>query len=124
VTNRQRRAKVLAAMEERLLEIWPDEKLPAGNFDDLEAVAVRAGDRFTQELMESVLAGALELPQSERPERCPKCGRALQYSRAKKAVSTIRGPVTFERDYGCCRGCRKGFFPRGRDLPPAATSGE
>jgi len=112
MTNAQRRAKLLADFEARIREVWPDDELPAANFNDLEAVATRAGDELAQRLMQETLARAMELPAARKPENCPSCGRALQYSKKKRSVGTIRGAVAFERDYAYCRGCRKGFFPR------------
>jgi len=112
ITNAQRRAMLLADFEARLREVWPDDALPARNFDDLEAAATRAGDELAQKLMEATLKQAMHLPAAATPKRCPDCGRALQYSKRKRTVSTIRGPVAFERDHAYCRACRKGFFPR------------
>ncbi len=112
MTNAQRRAKLVADFEARIREIWPDEELPARDFDELEAVAARAGDELARRLMEETLARAMELPVRKKPGNCPTCGRALQYSKKKRSVGTIRGAVGFERDYAYCRACRKGFFPR------------
>ena len=114
--NAVRRERVLAAIEKRLREIWPDDgpKVPLGvtNFNDLESVATTVGDAASCGIMAAGLSAALELDASERSERCPKCGRKLQWSCKPKTVVTIRGPVECERDYGYCRACRRGFFPR------------
>ena len=59
MSNAARRAAVLAEMEKRLKDIWPDGDLPARSahsFDDLEAVATRTGDAVARELMEGALA--------------------------------------------------------------------
>lgn len=116
VTNAERRAVLLARFEERLREVWPEEtpgrRVPFADFNELEAKATVLGDETPRRIMESVLAAALDLPVSERPERCAECGRKLQYSRKAKTTDTIRGPVRAERDYAYCRGCRRGFFPR------------
>ena len=109
-SNAERRAQILALFEARLRDVWPDDGLPARNFNDLEAIATRTGDGIAQELMNATLRQALELPASARPEHCPKCGTTLQWSKKPRTVVTIRGPVTFERDYGHCRECRKGFL--------------
>jgi len=115
VTNGYRRRQLLNAMEARLKEIWPDDGKPAakqiGSFDDVEAFATRVGDAATCQIMEDLLKWALNLPIEDRPERCDKCGRKLQYSRKRRTITGIRGPVTFEREYAYCRGCRNGFFP-------------
>ena len=115
MSNAARRAAVLAEMEKRLKDIWPDGDLPARSahsFDDLEAVATRTGDAVARELMEGALAQVLTLPEGEIPRRCPECGLAFDRKKKRRTVATIRGPVRFERDYLYCEKCRRGFFPR------------
>lgn len=90
----------------------PPARKAFANFDELEATATRTGDSLTQDMMNEALKAALELPSGERPEACPDCGRALQWSRKPRSIATIRGPVTLEREYAYCRACRKGVFPR------------
>ena len=45
MTNAERRARVLARVEERLRDLWPDEagagRIPFADFNDLEARATR-----------------------------------------------------------------------------------
>ena len=124
MTNAQRRAVLVARFEERLRELWPDEtpggRVPFSDFNDLELKATVLGDGMTRETMQSALEEAMELEAAEKPERCERCGKKLQYSRKTKTTETIRGPVRAERDYqerpgstgAYCRGCRRGFFPR------------
>ena len=114
MTNAERRAAVIAKVEARLREIWPDESAERtfASFDDLEAVAVRTGDRLSQEVMSAGLSEALAVAVEKREAVCPQCGRALQWSKVSKGIATIRGPVKLKRDYGYCRGCRRGFFPQ------------
>jgi uncharacterized protein with PIN domain len=83
-----------------------------GSFDDLEAVAVRTGDQLSREVMCAGLKAAMAEVSGRREAKCPRCGRALQWSKVSKGIATIRGPVQLEREYGYCRGCRRGFFPR------------
>jgi len=113
--NTHRRRRVLDAVEARLKEIWPDDGEAVGThiggFDDVEAFATQIGDAATCQIMEDLLQWALSLPVEDRPERCEKCGRKLQYSRKSRTITGIRGPVTFEREYAYCRRCRSGFFP-------------
>ena len=119
--NAQRRALVLARVEAKLKEIWPDE-LPAGqrtygDFDALEAVATRSGDALARTLMEEGLREALQVAEENLPERCTGCGRKLQWSEKAHGLQTIRGPVEVQRQYGYCRACAHGFFPLRRTLP-------
>ena len=127
-TNAQRRALILAQVEARLQEVWPDEQ-PApqrtfADFDELEATAARTGDALAQALMAAGLQQALTLPAAPRPATCPDCGRALQWESKPRTVQTIRGPVGLQRDYGYCRACRRGFFPRGTKLSLTAAPAE
>ena len=127
--NAQRRAMILAQVEAKLKELWPDEK-PSGqqrtfaDIDALEAIATRNGDTLSRALMEEGLREALNLSGRDRPTHCEKCGRKLQWSRRKHGLQTIRGPVTIERDYAYCRACECGFFPLGGDLSAGRTPAE
>jgi hypothetical protein len=126
--NAQRRALILARVEARLKELWPDE-LPEGqrtfaNFDALEAVATRTGDSLARTLMEEGLREAVKSSDEDRPEHCARCGRKLQWSQKPHGVQTIRGPVEVEREYGYCRACERGFFPLGRALSAGRAPAE
>lgn len=114
MTNAERRAAVMAKVEAKLREIWPDEvaERKFADFDELEAMAVRTGDHLSQEVMSEGLSEALAVATEKREEVCPQCGRKLQWSKVDRRISTIRGPVKLKRDYGYCRGCGRGFFPR------------
>ena len=114
MTNAERRAAVIAKVEAKLLEIWPDgpAERTFGSFDDLEAVAVRTGDSLSQEVMAAGVNEAMAEASAGRESACPRCGHGLQWSKVSKGIATIRGPVHLNRDYGYCRSCQHGFFPR------------
>jgi hypothetical protein len=114
MTNAERRAAVMAKVEARLQEIWPDKpgERTFGSFDDLEAMAVRTGDSLSQEVMAAGIGDALAEAGGARDSVCPRCGHALQWAKIPKTIATIRGPVRIERDYGYCRSCQHRFFPR------------
>jgi len=114
MTNAERRAAVIAKVEAKLQEIWPDQPGEGtfGSFDDLEAMAVRTGDSLSQEVMAAGIGDALAEAGVERDSACPRCGHALQWTKIPKIIATIRGPVRIERDYGYCRSCRHRFFSR------------
>jgi hypothetical protein len=127
-SNAQRRALVLAHVEAKLKDIWPD-KVPEGrrtfaDFDALEAAATRTGDSLAQTLMEEGLREALQASGEDRPDHCARCGRKLQWSQKAHGVQTIRGPVRVEREYGYCRACERGFFPLGRALSAGGGAAE
>jgi len=114
MTNAERRAVVMAKVEARLQEIWPDQpgERTFGSFDDLEAMAVRTGDGLSQEVMVAGVGDALADAGADRGSDCPRCGHALQWTKIPRIIATIRGPVRVERDYGYCRSCQHRFFPR------------
>lgn len=116
------REALVAQFTERLKQIIPDDEgLAPRSFDDLEAVAVRAGDETTCAIMSRSLEHVLDiLPHCTKQGRC-KCGRNLQWSDKPRTLETIRGPVTVTRLHGYCRECDRGFFPRGTALPAAAN---
>ena len=128
MTNAEVRARIMSRLEARLKKAFPDDAPPRGcfprtrfaSFDDLEAAAVRTGDGLMQDIVEAELARALLMEPEELPEKCETCGRRLQHSVKPRTIKTIRGPTTFELDHVYCRKCRKGFFPRGNDLPHPA----
>ncbi len=108
------RAAVLARVDERLHEMFPDGRPSAAVecFDDLEARATVAGDALARELMEQALRTVLGVAEAEPPERCPDCGTKLKHVEMPKEIATIRGLVGASRVWCHCRKCRKGFFPR------------
>jgi hypothetical protein len=114
MTNAERRAAVMAKIEARLQEIWPDQpgERKFSSFDDLEALAVRTGDNLSQDVMAAGIGDALAEAGVDRDAACPGCGHALQWAKIPKIIATIRGPVRVERDYGYCRSCRRRFFSR------------
>jgi hypothetical protein len=114
MTNAERRAAVIAKIEARLVEVWPDKpgERTFGSFDDLEAMAVRAGDSVSQEVMAAGIGEALADGVVERDCACPRCGHGLQWTKIPRIIVTIRGPARIEQDYGYCRSCRHRFFPR------------
>lgn len=115
MTNAERRAQVLAKIEAKLREIWPDQgaggRRTFKDFDELEAMAARTGDSLAQELLTAGLTEAMAERVPDRQAPCSDCGRRLQWKKVRRRVETIRGPVEFERDHGYCRACRRGFFP-------------
>ena len=113
-SNAEVRTAVLARVDERLHEMFPDGRPAAAvsSFDDLEAAAAVTGDALARELMEQAIRSVLALPDASPPERCPACGTKLKHVEMPKAVATIRGLVGASRVWCHCRKCRKGFFPR------------
>jgi len=49
---------------------------------------------------------------------CPACGKRVPVKERARphTVESLGGPVTFTRDYHCCRHCRTGFYPVDRLL--------
>ena len=48
----------------------------------------------------------------ETEAACPGCGRSLSARPARpRTVETLVGPLTLERPYFYCEGCRQGFYP-------------
>jgi len=113
-SNAEVRAAVLARVDERLREMFPDDRPAAAvaSFDDLEARAAVTGDAIARELMEQAIRSVLDLPEALPPERCPDCGTKLKHVEMPKGVATVRGLVGASRVWCHCRKCRRGFFPR------------
>ena len=113
-TNAEVRAAVLARVDERLREMFPDGRPAAAvaSFDELEAAAAMTGDALARELMEQALRTVLGAADAGPPERCPDCGTRLKHVEMPKEIATIRGLVGASRVWCHCRKCRKGFFPR------------
>lgn len=113
VSNAEVRTAVLAKVDERLQEMFPDGRPAAAisSFDDLEAAAAVTGDALARELMEQAIRSVVALPEAAPPERCATCGTKLKHVEMPKEVATIRGLVGASRLWCHCRKCRKGFFP-------------
>jgi hypothetical protein len=113
-SNAEVRAAVLARVDERLHEMFPDGRPSAAvsDFDDLEARAAVTGDALARELMEQALRTVLGVADAEPPERCGDCGTKLKHVEMPKEIATIRGLVGASRVWCHCRKCRKGSFPR------------
>lgn len=111
LSNAERRAGVLAQIEEELKLLLPDEGAPAvKSFDDLEALAVHLGDALACSAMTRTLEHVFTLPQCTKQGRC-KCGRKLIWSDKPRTLQTVRGEISVTRLHGYCRVCERGFFP-------------
>lgn len=57
-------------------------------------------------------------PEKSTPKRCPWCGRRVPVKarKRKRTVTSLAGPVSFERNYHYCRHCERGFYPVDRLL--------
>lgn len=93
-SNAEVRAAVLARVDERLHEMFPDGRPAAAvsSFDDLEAAAAVTGDAVARELMEQAIRSVLALPDASPPERCPTCGTKLKHVEMPQGGRHHQGP--------------------------------
>ena len=112
-SNAEVRTAVLARVDERLHEMFPDGQAAAAvsSFDELEAAATVTGDALARELMQEALKSVLAVKDASPPERCPECGTKLRHIEMPKTIATIRGLVGASRVWCKCRKCGKAFFP-------------
>lgn len=86
----------------------------------LEEAVLEAVREVLPRLLEEVLKASttsLQPPESHWHRRCPKCGeRTPAQSWRGRTVTTICGPISFERPWFVCRRCHHGFSPADETL--------
>jgi hypothetical protein len=111
MTPEELKARLLAEAEAIINEIvGQDEASQAKTLDEIEQVALRAG----QQIKTSVRAGLVgNAPSASVGKACRQGGGKLKAKgKRSKWVLTQAGEVQMERDYYYCDQCKTGFFPQ------------
>ena len=113
MTSEQELERELREQAEREIKRVLAEKKPTGenSLKDIEGMAIRAGDRFREQVLEYL---AREESQAKEEPVCEGCRRRMKSrGKRKRAVVTEAGEVWLERCYYVCPECGKKIFPPG-----------
>jgi hypothetical protein len=89
-----------------------------GNLDltAIESFAEGAQQQMGAETLEAAVA-ALP-PEDTKPKPCPKCGKPVPVKGRNRVryILTVAGELRLVRNYHYCGHCKRGFYPRDREL--------
>lgn len=113
MTTEQELERALREQAERVIKRVLVEKKPTGenSLKDIEGMAIRAGDRFREQVLDYL---AREESEAKEEPVCEDCRRRMKSrGKRKRAVVTEAGEVWLERCYYVCPECGKKIFPPG-----------